>query len=481
MSFFMRRRAGAGLWVVFAGCAAPGASRPAGEAPPIPAAAPTGELPQEVAGKLLLLTAEQRDFLASDEPLHVVPSRERLMQELARRTPEQVRRYVTDMVAAVDAFAYDPERDMGEVPLNPEATGFNSWKVLRPEALREYRRAPGPFSVSRYIRQRGGIPTFAGARVALTPEDLVAGEVDVAIAGIPQSMSSGARDARNGPRALRAMHGMADRNVHALVDPAAVLNIVDYGDFAVDRMSIERSLDHIHEMVLGLAGTGAIPFLVGGDHSVMYPSVKAVGEAVPGRSLTVVHLGAHYDAERPGAHPLSDRDAVHRLIAEGIVDGRNLIQVGLRGPQPSRESFLWLRERGVRYHTMAEVELRGWRAVMERVIAEAKQDGNPLYISFDVSVLDPSEASAAGRAVPGGLTVRELMPLVRRLCAEAEIAGFELMDLAPMLDLSYVSAMNANSMLNACLTGMAMRRSGLTSEHYLDPLTIDHGQGVGSR
>jgi len=433
-------------------------------------------MPESVTDKLALLTPEQRSFLRGTEPLRIVASREKLMQELDSRTPEQIALYVSDMMQALDEFAYDPERDMGQIPLNPEASGFNSWKIVRPEALWERRRTPGPFSVSRYIHQWGGIPTFAGAPVAITPADLVAGKVDIAISGIPQSMSSGSRDARNGPETLRAMSGIADSNVHALIDPMAVLNIVDYGDFNVDRMSVERSIGHITEQVTLLAETGAVPFLVGGDHSVMYPTVKAVKTAMGDEELTVVHLGAHYNAEPTRAHRLSDRDAVYRLMDEQIISGENLIQVGLRGPQPTREAFMWMREQGVKYHTMAEIELRGWDSVMNRVIDEAKDSGNPVYISFDVSIFDPSAVSGIGRAVPGGLTVRELQPLLRRLCAETQIAGFELMDLAPMLDFSYVSAMNANAMLNACLTGVAMRKSGLTEENYLDPIAVDHGQ-----
>jgi len=448
-----------------------------GNSSPAPVAATSAvEMPAAVTDKLGLLSAEQRSFLRGVEPLRIVASRDKLMQELDSRTPEQIVQYVSDMMAAIDAYAFNPERDLAEIPLDPTATGFNSWKVLRPAALWERRRDPGPFSVARYINQWGGIPTFAGANVAITPEDLIAGKVDIAIAGIPQSMSSGSRDARNGPRTLRAMTGIADSNVYALVDPKEVLNIVDYGDFNVDRMSVERSIDHITDMVTQLAATGAVPFLVGGDHSVMYPTVRGVKAVNPDQELTVVHLGAHYNAEVTRAHRLSDRDAVYRLMQEDIIDGSNLIQVGLRGPQPSRESFLWLREQGVMYHTMAEVELRGWEHVMNRVVEEAKATGNPVYISFDVSIFDPSAASGIGRAVPGGLTVRELQPLLRRLCAETPIAGFELMDLAPMLDFSYVSAMNANAMLNACLTGVAMRKSGLTSDNYLDPITIDHGQ-----
>lgn len=444
-----------------------------------PAAAQGGgadHIPAELLPKLSELSREQLEFFRGPEPMRVMGSRAQLVRILEQRSPEQIEAFVADMMRVVEAFKYEEGVDMGEIPLNPEATAFNGHTVVIPEILKERRRDPGPFSLNRYVDEWGGIPTFAGAPVAITPEDLRVGRVDIAIAGIPVNFSSGRRDAQNGPGALRLMHGMADRDVYSMVDPASVLSIVDYGDISVDHLSVERSIDHVHDMVYEVIGTGAVPFLVGGDHSVMYPTVRAVRAAHPDEGLKVVHFGAHYNAERTRAHSLTDRDAIYRLLVEEVVDGSNLIQVGLRGPRLTPEALVWLREQGVRYHTMAEVERRGWPAVMERVIDEAKSGGERVYISFDVSVLDPSQLAAAGRAAPGGLTVRELTPLVRRLCAETEIAGFELMDLAPMLDLSYVSTMNANHMLNACLAGVAMRRSGLVSDHYLDAMSVDHGQ-----
>lgn len=435
------------------------------------------EIPSHIMEKLDVLSQEQIDFLRSFHPLRVVPTREKLNQDLERRTPEQILRYVADMMMAVEAFAFRPGVDMAEIPLNAEASRFNSFKVVRPQALNQYLREPGPFSVDRYIHQWGGIPTFAGALVAVDQADLIAGDVEVAIVGIPQNMSSGSRDARFGPRSVRSMHVLGERDVYSMIDPVAVLNVVDYGDVSVDRMSIKRGLDHAHASILEIAETGAVPFVVGGDHSLMYPTVKAVRDANPDRALKVVHFGAHFNAEPTGAHTLSDRDAVYRLLTESVIDGSNLIQVGLRGSRATPQSFEWLREQGVHYHTMASVERNGWPDVMERILAEAKSSNDRVYISFDVSVVDPAQLRAAGRAAPGGLTIRELAPLIRRLCAETQIAGFELMDLAPMLDTSYVSAMNANYMMNACLTGVAMRKAGLTDENYLDPITLDHGQG----
>src|SRR5690606_12235852 len=267
-------------------------------------------------------------------------------------------------------------------------------------------------------------------------------------------------------------------DIYSMVDPGAVLNIVDYGDIAVDRMSLDRGVDHVYDMVLDIAATGAVPFLVGGDHSLMYPTVKAVRDVRPDEPLGVVHFGAHYDAERYGAYMISDRHAVYRLLAEDVVEGSSLIQIGLRGPQPTLETFEWMRSQGIRYHTMAEGAYRGWDAVMERVLAEAKAGPDRVYVWCGVSVVARCERAAGGRAAPGGRSLREVIPLVRRLCAETQIAGFEIMDLAPMLDRGYTSAMNANYVMNACLSGIAMRKQGLTEENYMHPLGIDHGQGT---
>lgn len=429
----------------------------------------------DLESRLTGLNDTQREFVFSDAPLRVVASREKLQLALSLKTSDQVVEYVNDMMSAVNALAFDPVTDMAAMPLNPDARVFNRL-VREPPALWKIRRDPGPFSVHRYIKPEGGIPTFAGAPVALNAEDLVVGDVDVVIAGVPQSMGSGYRDGRYAPRTLRGMHGMADRGVYTMVDPGTVLNIADYGDVPVDRMSLEMSLDSVIDVVTEMAETGAIPFLVGGDHSMMYPTVRAVSAVRSETPLTVVHLGAHFNGKPMGAHTLSDQIPVRRLLDEGLVEGSNLIQVGLRGPQASAEDFRWLREQGVKYHTMAEVERSGWRAVMDRILAEVDAAGNPLYISFDVSVMESSQMVSAGRAVPGGLSVRELMPLLRRLCAETEVAGFELADFAPMLDISYVSALNANYMMNACLSGMALRKQGITETDYLSPLTLDHGQ-----
>jgi agmatinase len=125
---------------------------------------------------------------------------------------------------------------------------------------------------------------------------------------------------------------------------------------------------------------------------------------------------------------------------------------------------------------MPEIEKKGWNAVMEQALAEAREDGKAIYISFDVDVLDPAFVPGTGTPVPGGLTMREAIPIVRRLCAENDLVGFELVELDPLLDNTYRSALNGNFILHACLTGVAMRKKGITQPHFLSELTTEHMQ-----
>ena len=119
---------------------------------------------------------------------------------------------------------------------------------------------------------------------------------------------------------------------------------------------------------------------------------------------------------------------------------------------------------------------RGWDAVMKDVINEAKHGPEYLYVSFDIDTIDPGFAPGTGTPEPGGLNPREVFPLVRRLCAETNLVGFDLVEYAPDRDPGYVTGLIANRLLRECLTGVAMRRKGIADEHYLSPMTTDDGR-----
>ena len=162
-------------------------------------------------------------------------------------------------------------------------------------------------------------------------------------------------------------------------------------------------------------------------------------------------------------------------MREKHLRGDQFIQIGLRGFRPDAQDLDWMREEGFRYHHMAEIERRGFDAVMEDVVREAKESEH-IYISFDIDVIDPSIVVGTGTPEPNGLTTREAFPIVRRLCAETNLIGFELVELNPLLDPTYRSAQVADRIVRECLTGIAMNRKGLTEEHFLSPMTVDDGR-----
>jgi arginase family enzyme len=430
-------------------------------------------VPPELSDKVDALNAAQRSFITSGAAITFIPESQ-LVHELATREPDSLQKLLDDLMTVAGQLGYSPERDMGAVPLNLTTDEFR-WVVVTPPALREMKREPGPFSVHRYLFPKSGVPTFGGAKVAIWPEDLVAGKVDVAIVGVPSNVGSGVRDAAWAPDEMRALNTIATPDMQSLLKPFEVLSVVDYGDFFIDQMSIELSIGHIIAMVAETAATGAIPMLVGGDTSILYPGVKGIANEHGMGSFGLLHFSAHPDSEQNDAHTMSDRQALFRLLDESIVDGSDTIQVGLRGPDVDASTLQWLRDQGVRYHTMAEIRQRGFEAVLKRVLREVENGPDAFFVSIDVSALAPAEMIAAGRAETNGLSIEQVRKTIRQVCAAKDIVGFEITDLAPMMDLSRLSVLHANAVLNACLGGIAVRKAGLAPD-YVHPLALDHGQ-----
>ena len=374
------------------------------------------------------------------------------------------------------------------IPLDTGDPSYNAWRQLR-DLSKDPKREAGVINVQKYDfgMSFNAMPTFFNLPIAMSPADLKASKVEVAVMGAVTDMGTGMRGAAHGPNAVRNSqvyggYGVRQPHLHTMVDPLQDLVVADFGNAPIDIMSTERSVHAIRSFVRSAAeveiepGKHVIPFIIGGDHSLMYPDVAALTDVYGKGNIGVVHFDAHYDAGKyMMGHLIGHGMPIYRLIEEGLVPGKNFIQVALRGYYPDEDSFEWMREQGFRYHTMAEIERRGFQAVMDDVIKEAKDGPEYMFVSFDIDVLDPAFVSGTGTPEPGGLTPREAFPILRRLCAESNVIGFELVELSPIIDPTYVSALTANRLIKECMTGIAMRKLGLTDPHYLSPLTREHG------
>jgi formimidoylglutamase len=376
------------------------------------------------------------------------------------------------------------EADQGTfIKLNEGDPSRDIWKGNR-DTSQDPKREPGPIHINRNIGGMAyiGIPTFFKMPVALTPEDLKAGKVDVAIMGASLDMSSGRRGAAFGPNSLRTAANYTpwgsmfhQTSEATMIEIFNELVVVDYGDAPIDFLSVERSIGPVHDMVKGIAETGAIPIIVGGDHSLMYPDVVALTDVYGKGNVGVVHFDAHIDGEEGGlGHYLTHGSPVRKLIDEGHIKGENFIQIGLRSWIFSDEMLAWMREKGVRYHFMTEIVEKGWDEVMDAALAEAANGAEYLFISFDLDALDPAFAPGAGTPEPGGLTPREIFPIIRGLCAQNRIVGFEMVELNPLVDVGRTTALVADRILREALNGIAMYKKGMTDPKYLHPEILNN-------
>ncbi len=114
---------------------------------------------------------------------------------------------------------------------------------------------------------------------------------------------------------------------------------------------------------------------------------------------------------------------MRRLIESGAVPGTHFVQVGLRGYWPPQDTFEWMHEQGMTWHTMQEIWERGFKAVMRDAVGEALAKADKLYVSVDIDVLDPAHAPGTGTPEPGGITSADLLRMVRQLCYEHDVVG----------------------------------------------------------
>jgi agmatinase len=307
-----------------------------------------------------------------------------------------------------------------------------------------------------------GPATFSKLPWVTDPAELRAREVDVAIVGAPfDDMVSHRPGARFGPRSIReAQYTTGSINSLQLgVEPFEHLTVVDAGDANIVPAFWERAHAMIYRKVLEVAGTGAIPIILGGDHSITWPSASAIAETRRPGSIGIVHFDAHADTAPDSWGQLAGHGSPMRhLIESGAVLGKNFIQVGLRGYWPPVDVLDWMRAQGMRYHFMTEIEERGAEAVVADAIAEALDGPDAIYLSVDIDVVDPGLAPGTGTPEPGGLTSRELLRAVRQIVGSVELAAMDIVEVSPPYDWAESTAMIANRCALEAISALAVKR-----------------------
>jgi agmatinase len=268
--------------------------------------------------------------------------------------------------------------------------------------------------------------------------------------------------ARFGPREIRTANDTGQRLWHMDlgVDPFAELKVVDHGDIELWPGQGAANHPKIEAAVAAVLERGTVPIVLGGDHSIAYPDIKAVAGALAKGTLAVVQFDTHADTAAENwdvkwAHGTPFR----HLIDEGHIPGTRLIQIGLRGYWPFPAEFEWARTAGVRWHRMDTVIEKGIAAVTDEVL-EQIADAEALFLSVDIDVLDPAFAPGTGTPEPGGMSTRELLVAIRRLVLAKGLAGMDVVEVAPPYDHAQTTAAAANRVVLEALSALAAHRRG---------------------
>ena len=290
-----------------------------------------------------------------------------------------------------------------------------------------------------------GVPTFLDF-----PHRESLADLDIALVGVPMDLGVTNRPgARFGPRALRTIERVGPYN-HALnVAPRVDCRIADVGDVPFrSRFDLVSSLEDIETYFTGIVAAGIRPLSVGGDHSITYPILKAVGKERP---VGLIHFDAHCDTGGTFDGSKFHHGGPFRLaVLDGVLDPKRTIQIGIRGPAELLWEFSY--DSGMTVVHIEDVAREGvdWVAKKARSVVG---DG-PVYISFDVDGLDPAFAPGTGTPEIGGLYPREVQQILWSLVG-LDIVGGDVVEVAPQYDPSTNTAQVGAQMLFEILSLMA--------------------------
>ena len=300
-----------------------------------------------------------------------------------------------------------------------------------------------------------GLLTFGGAPYTQDARELAG--ADVAILGAPtDDLVSDRPGTRFAPRAIRAAGCPPGPHLEAGMDAFAELTIVDFGDAPVLPADPERTHAAIEALVGEVVDAGVVPVVLGGDHSVSEPDVRAVARRHG--PVGLVHFDTHTDTGREVfSVERSHGTPMFRLVEQGHVDPARYVQIGLRGYWPGPEELGWQAKRGITSLFMHEVRELGIDAVVERAL-DVVGDG-PTFLTVDVDVLDPAFAPGTGTPEPGGMSSGDLLRACRRIAARARLVGADVVEVLPTaIGSADVTALVAERVVREILTGLALAR-----------------------
>src|SRR6187397_1911286 len=314
--------------------------------------------------------------------------------------------------------------------------------------------------MTRYGAQYGPDVTFLGVDRCDLDDESTYARADVVVLGAPFDGGTSHRPGtRFGPQAIRSTDYLAQDgsrpHLALRVDALRDIRVVDAGDVEMPPGEIERALGALEDAVYAVSSSGATPLVLGGDHTIALPDATGVERHHGFGRISMIHFDAHADTGDITFGSLYGHgQPMRRLIESGALRGDRFLQLGLRGYWPGPETLSWMAEQNMRSYEMTEIGKRGLDECLDEAFEIALDECDAVFLSVDIDVCDPGHAPGTGTPEPGGLSSRQLLDAVRRICRELPVAGIDVVEVSPPFDHAEITAMLGNRVVLEALSGM---------------------------
>ena len=296
---------------------------------------------------------------------------------------------------------------------------------------------------------RGELPHFAGINTFMKApyiEDVNrVGEFDVAVVGVPHDSGTTYRPGtRFGPQGIRRISALyTPYNYEMGVDLREQIRLCDVGDIFTIPANNEKSFDQISKGIAHIFASGAFPIILGGDHSIGFPTVRGVCRHLGDKKVGIIHFDRHVDTQEIDLDERMHTCPWFHATNMANAPAKNLVQLGIGGWQVPREGVKVCRERGTNVLTVTDICEMGLEAAAQFAIERATDGTDCVYISFDIDCIDAGFVPGTGWPEPGGLLPREALKLLELIVRNVPVCGLELVEVSPPYDISDMTSLMA--------------------------------------
>ncbi|HKK13288.1 MAG TPA: agmatinase family protein [Gammaproteobacteria bacterium] len=292
---------------------------------------------------------------------------------------------------------------------------------------------------------RGELPHFAGINTFMKApycEDVRGvGKYDAAIVGVPFDGGTTYRPGtRFGPQGIRRISALyTPYNYEIGVDLREQMTLCDTGDIFTIPANIEKTFDQISRGVGHVFASGALPIILGGDHSIGFATVRGIAEQTD-KKIGIIHFDRHADIQEKDLDERMHTTPWFHATNMPNVPAENLVQIGIGGWQVPRQAVKEARKRNTTIITMNDVEQLGLDKVAEIALEMAWAGTDAVYLSFDIDCVDAGFVPGTGWPEPGGFLPREILYLLGQVAKEG-ICGMEVVEVSPPYDISDITSL----------------------------------------